>query len=95
MTFFGTRLLSHHTYANGYSDIPPYDWGYADNYGSDFIEGSEGKMGYYHIQQARTWDGKEANLQYIDFVKVQTAQTGWTPNLGDISTEIYYIGEVK
>ena len=95
MTFFGTRLLSHHTYANGYSDIPPYDWGYADNYGSDFIEGPEGKMGYYHIQQARTWDGKEANLQYIDFVKVQTAQTGWTPNLGDISTEIYYIGEVK
>ena len=52
-------------------------------------------MGYYHIQQARTWDGKEANLEYIDFVKVQTAQTGWTPNLGDISTEIYYIGEVK
>ena len=95
MTFFSTRLASHHSYADGYSDIPPYDWGYADNLGSDFIEGSEGKMGYYHIQQARTWDGKEANLEYIDFVKVQTAQTGWTPNLGEISTEIYYIGEVK
>ena len=95
MTFFGTRLASHHSYANGYSDIPPYDWGYADNLGSDFLEGSEGKMGYYHIRQARTWDGKEANLEYIDFVKVQTAQTGWTPNLGEISTEIYYIGEVK
>jgi len=93
LTFFGSRLASNYTYDGGISDIIPYPWGYADNEGSDFIEGTDGKMGYYHISNARTWDGDEANLEYIDFVRIQTAETGWTPNLGDISTEIYLIGE--
>ena len=76
----------------GISDIPPYDWGYADNLG-DFIDGPAGKMGYYKISNARTWDGKPADLQYIDFIRIQTAQTGSTPNLGEISTEVYYISD--
>ncbi len=92
MTFFGSRLADQSTYENGYSDIPAYSWGYADNLGEDFIDGPSGKMGYYRLSNARTWDGRPANLEYIDFVKVQTAQIGSTPNLGDISTEIYYIG---
>ncbi len=94
-TFFGTRLEDRSTYENGASNIPPYDWGYADNLGSDLIDGAAGKMNYFRISQARTWDGQPANLEYIDFVKVQTAQTGATPNLGEISTEIYYIGAIE
>ena len=89
MTFFGSRLRDRSTYENGISDIPPYDWGYADNLGSDH----QGRVGYFSISKARTWDGQPANLEYIDFVKVQTAQTGSTPNLGEISTEVYYIGD--
>jgi len=92
MTFFGSRLKDRSTYEKGISDIPPYDWGYADNLG-DFIDGPAGKMGYYKISNARTWDGHPANLQYIDFIKIQTAQTGSTPNLGEISTEVYYISD--
>ncbi len=91
-TYFGSRLRDRSTYHNGVSDIPPYDWGYADNL-NDLFDGPAGKMGYYRISNARTWDGKPANLEYIDFVKVQTAQTGSTPNLGEISTEIYYISD--
>ena len=92
MTFFGSRLKDRSTYEKGISDIPPYDWGYADNLG-DFIDGPAGKMGYYKISNARTWDGKPADLQYIDFIRIQTAQTGSTPNLGEISTEVYYISD--
>ena len=91
-TYFGSRLRDRSTYENGISDIPPYDWGYVDNL-NDLIEGPAGKMGYYKISNARTWDGKPANLEYIDFVKIQTAQTGSTPNLGEISTEVYYISD--
>ncbi len=85
-TYFGSRLESHHTYENGASNMPAYSWGYADNKGSDYTD-----TGRYSIHNARTYDGEEANLQYIDFVKVQTAQNGWTPNLGEISTEVYSI----
>ena len=93
-TYFGSRLRDRSTYESGISDIPPYDWGYADNLSDiDFTDGPAGKMGYYKISNARTWDGQPVNLEYIDFVKIQTAQTGSTPNLGEISTEVYYIGD--
>ena len=92
-TYFGSRLEDRSTYEGGISDIPPYDWGYADNLGSDFIDGRAGKMNYFRLSNARTWDGEPANLEYIDFIKIQTAQIGSTKNLGDISTEIYYISD--
>ncbi len=93
-TLFGSRLVSHHTYTNGVSDMPPYDWGYADNLGEDLYVSDYScgeKMIHLDIANARTWDGKAANLQYVDFVRVQTGQYGSTPNLGDISTEIHCI----
>ena len=92
MTFFGSRLRDRSTYEHGISDIPPYPWGYADNL-NDLMDGPAGKMGYYRIANARTWDGQPANLEYIDFIRIQTAQTGSTPNLGEISTEVYYISD--
>ena len=94
-TYFGTRLKDTHTYSSGYTMEYPFDWGYADNLGSDYFKNpnfdAEKPMGYFKISRAKTWDGQDANLQYIDFVKVQTAQTGYSPNLGDISTEVYCI----
>ncbi|MBO4800344.1 MAG: hypothetical protein J5545_00505 [Bacteroidaceae bacterium] len=92
-TYYGSRLQDRSTYANGISDIPPYDWGYADNLGSDFTDGPAGKMNYFRFSNARAWDGQPAELEYIDFIRIQTAQTGSTPNLGDISSEIYYISD--
>ena len=92
-TYFGSRLEDRSTYESGISDIPPYDWGYVDNLGSDFINGPAGKMNYFRLSNARTWDGQPANLEYIDFIRIQTAQIGSTPNLGDISTEVYYISD--
>ena len=92
-TYFGSRLADRSTYTNGFSDIPPYAWGYVDNLGSDFIDGPAGKMNYFRLVTARDVDGAPANLGYIDFIKIQTAQIGSTPNLGDISTEVYYISD--
>ena len=94
-TYFGTRLKDTHTYENKYTNEPPFAWGYADTQGSDYFLNkdvdADRSMGYYKISNAKTWDGKDANLRYIDFVKVQTGQTGYSPNLGDISTEVYGI----
>lgn len=95
LTFFGSRLKSYVTYEKGVSSMPPYAWGYADNLGSDYSTDPERKGGYYYIRNARTWDGKPAALEYIDFVKVQTAVTGHTPNLGDVSTEVFCISAVE
>ncbi len=94
-TFYGSRLASHHTYENGVGNLPAYAWGYADNEGSDYTDTPIGKAGLYKISNARNWRGEAANLSYIDFVKVQTAQTGYTPNIGEISTEVYYIGDYQ
>ena len=92
-TYFGSQLADHSTYSGGYSDIPPYGWGYADNLGSDYVEGPAGLMNHVKISAAIDHDGAFVDLEYIDFVKIQTAQIGSTPNLGDISTEVYYIGD--
>ena len=88
-TYFGSALASKHTYEDGISHMPPYEWGYTDNLGSDYDKNRG--MGFYSLKNARTWDGKKAELEFIDFIKVQTAQAGWTPNLGEISTEVYCI----
>jgi DNA-binding beta-propeller fold protein YncE len=94
-TYYGSRLKDTHTYENNYSMEPPFAWGYADNLGSDYLKDAKFNanmaMGYYKICNAVKANGQPANLDYINFVKVQTAQTGWTPNLGEISTEVYGI----
>lgn len=96
-TYYGSRLKDTHTYdeETNMSQMPPFDWGYADNNGSDYFRNptfnSQQSLGYYKISNAVTSDGKPADLDHIDFVKVQTGQTGWTPNLGEISTEVYGI----
>ncbi|MCR4591559.1 MAG: hypothetical protein K5672_00190 [Bacteroidaceae bacterium] len=94
-TYYGSRLKDTHTYENYYTMEPPFAWGYADNWGSDYFKNrkfdADMAMGYYKISNAMTATGEPANLDYINFVKIQTAQTGWSPNLGEISTEVYGI----
>lgn len=94
-TFCGSRLKDTHTYVDGYTNEPPFDWGYADNNGDDYRRLPDSivttAMGCYKISNAVTSTGAPANLPYINFVKVQTAQTGCSPNLGEISTEVYGI----
>ncbi|MCI2082252.1 MAG: PKD domain-containing protein [Bacteroidales bacterium] len=85
----GTRLesKSYDKSGNGtYWVNPAFDWGYADNYSpTDHL--SDGNN-VFRISDAVTADGKDAELNYVDFVKVQTgvnAQCGW---IGEVSTEV-------
>lgn len=72
---------------------PDYGWGYADNYSeTDLLPeratGPTKGCNHFRIADAVTFDGQPANLQYIDFVKVQTGlntKSGW---LGEVSTEV-------
>lgn len=67
-----------------YWDNAPFDWGYVDNVGSDYVSsGTE-----IELDNAINRDGTPANLKYIDFVKVQAAvntAAGW---LGEVSPEV-------
>ena len=70
-----------------------YAWGYADNQGSDSDTGSTGEAvkNYFKISSAMAADGTAAELQYIDFVKVQSALNHVAGALGEISTEVLAI----
>ncbi|MDR0420459.1 MAG: hypothetical protein LBH30_03285 [Prevotellaceae bacterium] len=91
-TLSGVRLES-----KGYFDedgrycTGNYDWGYADNYGSDMINGESNKN-FFKISNAVKADGSPANLQYIDFIKIQSAlnQNGQN-STGESSTEVLSI----
>jgi len=96
-TLRGTRLEARNYDQSGtgtYWINPDYGWGYADNYSPvDMIPeratGVTAGCNHFKIADAVTFDGRPANLQYIDFVKVQTglnAKSGW---LGELSTEVF------
>jgi hypothetical protein len=70
----------------------PFDWGYADNLGSDFISGdTHGGAGTwigFKIANAVLPNGAPVDLDYIDFVKIQTGVMTQSDNLGELSTEV-------
>ena len=95
-TLRGSRLEARNYDQSGrgvYWINPDYGWGYADNYSKtdmlpETATGITAGCNHFKISDAVTFDGKPANLQYIDFVKVQTglnAKSGW---LGELSTEV-------
>lgn len=97
-TYYGSRLKDTHTYdeQTGYTNEPPFEWGYADNDGSDYFNNPKfnlikGSLGFYKISNAVTAEGEPADLPHINFIKIQTGQTGCSKNLGEISTEVYGI----
>lgn len=94
-TLIGTRLLPRNTQSpsTGYWSNNPFDWGYADNWGSDVLGGDSydgsGQMNGFKISNAIYRDGKPANLKYIDFIKVQCGVQAMSGVLGEISTEVF------
>lgn len=94
-TLRGTRLEARNRDSgNGTSWIlPDYGWGYADNFSEtdmlpDRATGISAGSNHFKISDAVTFDGKPANLQYIDFVRIQTGLNGKSGWLGEISTEV-------
>lgn len=70
-------------------DNPPFAWGYADNVGEDNIsyEGFS-NCNRFKISDAIDSEGDPKDLDYIDFIKIQTgvfSEAGW---LGEVSTEV-------
>jgi len=96
-TLTGTRLEARNYDSSGkgtYWILPEYDWGYVDNFspkdritsgiGSNVAKGAN----RFRIADAIDENGVSVDLDYIDFVKVQTAvnsKSGW---LGEVSTEV-------
>ena len=74
---------------------PHYDWGYADNFSpTDRLTDNDNanastNANHFRISDAIDENGIKVDLEYIDFVKVQTAcntKSGW---LGEQSTEVF------
>lgn len=89
-TLYGTRLPDNNVYdeAKGYWSNNPFEWGYADNLGTDNIEAPRGQWTGFRISNAVYPDGTPASLEYIDFVKVQTGIQTKSGHLGEGSTEV-------
>lgn len=95
-TLWGTCLPSRNKLdpSTGFWANNAYEWGYADNMGSDKLKGSDspdgsGQRNGFKISNAMYSDGTSVKLEYIDFIKVQVgvnAKSGW---LGEISTEVF------
>lgn len=99
-TLYGSKLISKTREISKDNWInQDFGWGYADNFSEiDRLSGGDNSSAgasdnHFKISDAVTWDGKPANLKYIDFVKVQTAvsdKAGW---IGEVSTEIFSIAD--
>lgn len=84
------RSLPPHTSedASGRWDNSPYDFGYADNIGRDLIERDGRKGTALDISNAIDGAGRTVELEYIDFIKVQTGVNASCGPLGEVSTEV-------
>lgn len=92
----GTYLKSRNVEVTpGYWSNNAFEWGYADNFSAiDRLTDDDNyeagvNANHFKISDAVTYDGKAANLKYIDFIKIQTAvnaKAGW---LGENSTEVF------
>lgn len=86
--------------ATGFWDNSAFAWGYADNMGSDTLQGGatidgEGHRNGFSIVNSMYADGTPVALKYIDFVKVQTgvnSKSGW---LGEVSTEVFSFSDLS
>ncbi len=97
-TLVGSRLPSLVAETSpGYWVCGDHQWGYADNYSAqDMLRGDSNPSAgpaanHFRISDAVRYDGLPAGLQYIDFVKIQTAVNAKAGRLGEISTEVMAI----
>lgn len=95
-TLRGTRLEARTelTPGTGLWNNYAFDWGYADNQGSDIIQsttgadGGESNTNGFHIRNAIHRDMSSVRLKYIDFIKIQTGVNSKAGILGEVSTEV-------
>lgn len=93
-TLYGSRLPERNSMdpVTGMWSNDPFEWGYADNLGSDLIEGDvfggSGVWNGFSIANAVTPDGKPVTLDFVDFVKIQTGVLTKSGRLGELSTEV-------
>lgn len=95
-TLYGTCLNSKNTVdsSTGYWTNASFDWGYADNMGSDSLSGGDaedgsGQRNGFKISNAIYPDGTAVGLEFIDFIKVQTGCNTKSGALGENSTEVF------
>lgn len=97
-TLRGVRLesRSYDLSGNGsYWVNPPFEWGYADNFSAidRLTDGGNGQAepmdNHFRIADAVTFDGRGADLKYVDFVKIQTAVNQQCSWIGEVSTEVF------
>lgn len=93
-TLVGTRLAPNGAYdaATGVWHNVAYEWGYADNAGEDAATGSDGDGSAadvrFRIANAMQADGRPADLEFIDFIRVQTGVNATAGQIGENSTEV-------
>ena len=100
-TLYGSRLKQNSSVLpSGVVSHDPYAWGYADNLGEDSEGGNADETTEdtavgcgFDIANAVAADGTAAELQYIDFVKVQSAINGFDRSMGELSTEVLGVEE--
>ncbi len=84
ISFRGTKLRNNARQTGGFWKLEAFDWGYVDNHpNTESIE----RTGF-KIDWAVNAQGKAVQLDYIDFVKIHTAQLQEAGSLGETSTEI-------
>lgn len=89
-TLVGTRLKARSYDDSGdgtYWVNPHFDWGYADNFSPEDFN-TQDRSNRFDISNAVNARGERVELDYINFVKVQSAinfQCGW---IGEVSTEV-------
>ncbi len=99
-TLRGTYLKERVAVENFQVVLSPFDWGYADNFSPiDMLSSGAGDAAItanrFRISDAVYADGTPVKLQYIDFVKVQTACLANCGELGEQSTEIIGIYQLR
>lgn len=86
-TLRGTRLEARNYDNGGNWTLPPYDWGYSDNYSAEDYFSNE-RANRFDISNAVNAMGESVQLDYINFVRVQCAVNAQSGHLGEISTEV-------
>lgn len=84
-TFRGVRLPDNVEKIGDKWIAQPFEWGYADNW-SKVDRASGGNR--LRIADAVTAEGAPANLERIDFVKIQTGVNQQASLIGEVSTEV-------
>lgn len=67
-------------------ELSNLEWGYVDNFGTDYVK--EIHANGFKIKNAIDNEGRDVNIDYIDFIKVQNAMNAKAGPIGETSTEV-------